>query len=83
MPHLSTDAAEWLVARGVKAVVYDFPEEYLIRTENFRGEDCPVHHTLLGNGFYNIEYVVNLRRLTKPFYTIFALPLKLRGPVGP
>lgn len=81
-PYLAEDGAEWLVQKKVRAVVYDFPEEYLIRTEGFRGESCVIHHTLLGNNIYNIEYVINLRALTKPFHTVIALPLKLVGMDG-
>jgi arylformamidase len=81
-PFLDEDGANWLVEKNVKAVVYDFPEEYLIRTQGFRGESCTIHHTILGNDIYNIEYVINLRRLEKSFYTIMALPLNLVGMDG-
>lgn len=76
-PYLSAAGAQWLVEKQVRAVVYDFPEEYLIRTGAYRGEDCVVHHTILGNDIYNIEYVVNLAALQRDFHTLFALPLKL------
>lgn len=78
-PFLSPDGAGWLVERGVKAVVYDFSEEYVVRTEGFRGEDCEIHHTILGNDTYNIEYVHNLSKIEAPRCAIIALPLKLTG----
>ena len=78
-PFLTPDAAGWLVDRGVKAVVYDFSEEYVVRTDGFRGEDCEVHHKLLGNDIYNIEYVHKLSEITQPRCVIVALPLKLTG----
>jgi len=78
-PYLTVDGARWLVDRGVKAIVYDFSEEYVVRKPGFRGEECEVHHLILGNGVYNIEYVTNLGALKGPDVTIVALPLKLTG----
>ncbi len=78
-PYLSLDGADWLVERGVKAVVYDFSEEYVVRQANFRGEECEVHHRILGTEIYNIEYVRGLGAITAPRTVIIALPLKLTG----
>lgn len=78
-PYLAPDAAAWLVERGVKAVVYDFAEEYVVREPGFRGEDCVVHHKILGADIYNIEYVHNLGAIAAERCAIVALPLKLCG----
>lgn len=78
-PYLAPDAADWLVERGVKAVVYDFSEEYAVREPGFRGEDCEIHHRILGEDIYNIEYVHNLAAIERPRCSILALPLKLVG----
>ena len=78
-PYLSADGADWLVERGAKAVVYDFSEEYVVRQPGFRGEDCVVHHRILGEEIYNIEYVHQLGRITAERLAILALPLKLDG----
>lgn len=78
-PYLAPDGADWLVERGVKAVVYDFAEEYVVRNPGFHGKDCEIHHKILGADIYNIEYVHNLGRISAPRCTIVALPLKLDG----
>jgi arylformamidase len=78
-PYLAPSGADWLVERGVKAVVYDFAEEYVVRNPPFRGEDCEVHHKILGNDIYNIEYVRGLHKISRPRTTIIAMPLKLVG----
>ena len=78
-PYLKPDGADWLVERGVKAVVYDFSEEYVVRNPGFRGEDCEVHHKILGEDIYNIEYVRGLGSIEGERTTIVALPLKLEG----
>jgi arylformamidase len=78
-PYLEQSGADWLVERGVRAVVYDFSEEYVVRQPGFRGEDCPIHHRILGQSIYNIEYVRNLARISRPRLAIMALPLNLVG----
>lgn len=78
-PYLTVDAGEWLVERRVKAVVYDFSEEYVVRNKGFRGEQCIVHHKILGNNIFNIEYVTNLVKIERPRCAIIATPLKLQG----
>jgi arylformamidase len=78
-PYLTPDAGDWLVERKVKAVVYDFSEEYVVRKQGFRGEECIVHHKILGNNILNIEYVVNLGKIERPRCAIIAMPIKLQG----
>ena len=78
-PYLRADGATWLVERGVNAVVYDFSEEEAVRGGAFRGEDCVVHHTLLGEDIYNIEYVHRLPAIRADRLAIVALPIKLSG----
>lgn len=78
-PYLTLNGAKWLLQRGVKAIVYDFCEEYVVRNPGFRGEDCEVHLLIQGSGVRNIEYVTNLGALKGPKVTIIALPIKLKG----
>jgi arylformamidase len=78
-PYLTLDAARWLVARSVSAVMYDFVEEHAVRNPGFTGVECEVHHTILGAGIYNIEYVVGLGQIRGATTTIVALPLRLVG----
>ncbi len=78
-PYLTLEAADWLVQRGVRAVVYDFAEEYAVRQPGFRGTDCVVHHRILGEEIYNIEYVRGLSRIHTPRPAIIAFPMNLVG----
>jgi arylformamidase len=78
-PYLDLSGADWLVRRGIKAIVYDFAEEYVVRKPGFRGEECLVHHRILAEEIYNIEYVHNLGAITAPRLTIIALPVNLVG----
>jgi kynurenine formamidase len=78
-PFLEPSGADWLVEREVAAIVYDFAEEYVVRKPDILGKDCIIHHKILGNNIYNIEYVQNLNKISNPRLTIIALPLKLVG----
>ena len=78
-PYLELSAADWLVERGVRAVVYDFAEEYVVRKPPFVGKDCVVHHRILGEEIYNIEYVHALAKIRAQRLAIIAFPLKLVG----
>jgi arylformamidase len=78
-PFLEESGADWLVERGVNAIVYDFAEEYAVRRPGFRGEECAVHHKILGEEIYNIEYVRGLAQIVQPRLAILALPVKLVG----
>ena len=67
MTQFTTEAAralggpEWLVARRVKAVGYDYPPDYAIRTMIFEpgarvtAEDCTTHHVFFPAGITVIE----------------------------
>lgn len=78
-PFLAPEGADWIVERKAKAVVYDFSEEAEIRRQGWRGEDCEIHHKILGADIYNIEYVRNLGKIERPRCVILALPLPLVG----
>ena len=56
----------------MNAVVYDFCEEEAVRAGAFRGEDRVVHHTLLGEDVYNIEYVHRLPAISAERLAIVA-----------
>lgn len=81
-PYLALSGADWLVERGARAVAYDFAEEYVVRQPGFQGKDCVVHHRLLGEEIYNIEYVHGLGKIHAPRLAIIAFPLKLVGVDG-
>lgn len=79
-PYLDRSACEWLLARGVKAVGYDFPQDEVIRRlpdDRLSLADFPAHDILLGHGAIQIEYLSRLHELTRPRVQFFALPLSL------
>jgi len=73
-PYLTIDATEWLIAKGVVIVGYDF----------YHGNDEPgaprVFHnsrTLSEHGVITMPYLKNLDRIGKERFTLIGLPLKL------
>ena len=80
-PYLSAAACRWLLAREIKALGVDFPQDYPIRGL-LGGQQAPIaafvsHDILLRNGVILIEYLTNLGALVGPRTTLFALPLKI------
>ncbi len=68
--YLTEDAADLLVARGVRAVGMDY-----LSIERFGSDRFPVHHRLLGAGVFVIEGL-DLRAVEPGRYTLVCLPLK-------
>ena len=76
-PYCPPETAEWLVARGVKNIGFDFFEEYCARLPDFSSEDFPMHRVILGAGVVIMEGLTNLGALPRqrvefaaPFYKI-------------
>lgn len=81
-PWVTREAAEWLRARRIKAIGYDFPQDYCIRnflTGKPRGsvEDHVTHDVLLRNGVIMFEYLCNLTAIPGERTFFMGLPLKL------
>jgi len=84
-PYVGEEAAIWLAEQPIKAVGFDFPQDYVIREipqRHPRPEEMPTHHHILGKGIYLIEYLCNLHQIKKERITFFAVPLKVRNAEG-
>jgi arylformamidase len=68
--YVTVDAAERLLARGVRALGFDY-----LSIEEFGSPDFPVHHRLLGAGVFVIEGL-DLRGVEAGRYVLVCLPLK-------
>jgi kynurenine formamidase len=80
-PYMSRAACDWLLARRIRAIGYDFPQDYPIRGL-LTGATAPLaefvtHDVLLRNGVIMIEYLCNLGALPGPRTQLCALPLKI------
>jgi kynurenine formamidase len=87
-PYTGRSACEWLIARRVKAVGYDYPPDYSVRTSIFEPgrpvarEDCTTHHAFFPAGITVIEYLTNLDRIGVSRCRFIALPLAIEGADG-
>jgi arylformamidase len=76
--YLETDAAEALVARGVKLVGIDY-----LSIEKFGFDEPTTHWTLLGNDVYIVEGL-DLSAIAPGDYELICLPMKIKdGDGGP
>lgn len=87
-PYTGQSACDWLIQRKVKAVGYDYPPDYCVRTMIFepqkkvRREDNTTHHAFFPAGITVIEYLTNLDRIGVPRCRFVALPLPVVGADG-
>jgi kynurenine formamidase len=85
-PYLTREAAEWLLATGIRTIGYSFPQDYPIRLM-LKGEKRPLaeqvtHDVLLRAGVHMIEYVANTADIREPVVFLSAAPLKIPGSDG-
>ena len=78
-PYLSEDAAQWLVDKGVRLIAMDTPSPDNPAHSRGTPKDSPNHKVLLGAGVVLVEYVANLKALTKSEVELIVMPLKLKG----
>ena len=87
-PYTGRSACEWLVKRRVKAVGYDYPPDYAIRTMIFEParavarHECTTHDVFFPAGITVIEYLTNLEQIGAPRCRFIALPLRIEGADG-
>ena len=84
-PFLDEEAVTWLSRQKIKAVGFDFPQDYAIREIPDRhppAVEMPSHNLILRKGIYMIEYLCNVHKITADRVVLFALPLKLAGCEG-
>ena len=87
-PYTGRSACDWLIARRVKAVGYDYPPDYTVRTSIFEPgrrlapEEHTTHHAFFPAGITVIEYLTNLDRIGAARCRFMALPLAIEGADG-
>jgi arylformamidase len=86
-PWTTREAAEWLAARDVSAVGYDYPPDPSLRLnpENPGSVERALHVThdvFFPRDIVVIEYLANLRAIPTPRTIFMALPLKVDGGDG-
>ncbi|MGA9530113.1 MAG: cyclase family protein [Terriglobales bacterium] len=81
-PFFSREAARWLVDSGCRLIAMDTPSPDNPAHSRASGNDSPNHKILLGAEVMLVEYLCNLRALSKPVVELVVLPLKIKGADG-
>jgi arylformamidase len=87
-PFTAADACHWLVQKRVKAVGYDYPPDYSVRTGIFEPgrkvprEECTTHYIFFPAGITVVEYLTNLDRISATRCRFMAFPLAIDGADG-
>lgn len=85
-PWITRDGAEWLLARRIKTIAFDFPQDYPIRTlltgGNPKLDEMVTHDVLLRNGVHMVEYVCNTAAIRAGRVLLSAAPLCIPGADG-
>ena len=87
-PYTGQSACDWLIRKKVKAVGYDYPPDYCVRTMIFEPqkkvarEDNTTHQAFFPAGITVIEYLTNLDQIRVPRCRFVALPLPVEGADG-
>ena len=78
-PYTGQSACDWLIQRKVKAVGYDYPPDYCVRTMTFEPqkkltrEDNTTHQAFFPVGITVVEYLTNLDQIGAPRCRFVAL----------
>ena len=82
-PYCSPEAAQWLIAKGAKAIGFDCFSEYCARLPDFTSEDFVIHKIILENGALLMQQMTNLSQLPTPGrFQFFAPFIKMREAEG-
>jgi len=81
-PYMTEEASRWFLQREIKAIAFDFPQDYCIR-DLVTGDREPAleenttHVVLLLKGVIMFEYLCNMMALTSERVHFIGLPLKV------
>ena len=82
-PYCSSEAAQWMIDQGAKAIGFDCFSEYCARLPDFSSEDFIIHKVILENGSILMQQMTNLSKLpTDRRVQFFAPFIKIKGAEG-
>ncbi len=84
-PYVDAEGSQWIVDRGCRALVIDFPQDYVAREMGDRQVTNPEfteHQIVLGANLMHLEHVVNLSAIRQDRVFLVGWPLRLPGADG-
>ena len=89
-PYVDASGSQWIVDRGCRALVIDFPQDYCAREMDDRlvpNEEFTEHQIVLGARLMHLEHVTNLWEIGQERVFLIGWPLRLPkadgGPASP
>ncbi len=84
-PYVDASGSQWIVDRGCRALVIDFPQDYCAREMDERlvpNEEFTEHQIVLGAKLMHLEHVTNLWQIDQDRVFLIGWPLRLPGADG-
>lgn len=81
-PFLSFEACKYLIEHGIKLIGMDTPSPDNPENKYGSENDSPNHKLLLGSGVIILEYLCNMKEITKEEVDVLILPLKIKESDG-
>ena len=84
-PYVDAAGSHWIVDRGCRALVIDFPQDYVAREMGDRlvtNPEFTEHQIVLGANLMHLEHVVNLGAIDRDRVFLIGWPLRLPGADG-
>ena len=81
-PYFSEECCHWLVENGCRLLAMDTPQPDNPKNGRTSENDSPNHKILLGASVVMVEYMVNLKSLSKDEVYLVVAPLKIRNGDG-
>lgn len=76
-PYLSESACEYLVSIGCKLIALDTPQPDNPKNGRHSPKDAPNHKILLGHGILIVEYLVDIKAISRKNVLLVVAPLKI------
>ena len=84
-PYVDAAGSQWIVDRGCRALVIDFPQDYVAREMGDRlvtNPEFTEHQIVLGANLMHLEHVINLSAVDRERVFLIGWPLRLPGADG-
>ena len=84
-PYVDASGSQWIVDRGCRALVIDFPQDYCAREMDDRlvpNEEFTEHQIVLGAKLMHLEHVTDLWKIDQQRVFLIGWPLRLTGADG-
>ncbi len=79
-PYLEDSGSKFLISKGVKSIVFDFPQDRAAKDLQYRvvrNKEFTEHQIVLGAGVMHVEHAIKLNLIKNSEFFLCSLPIKL------